>query len=94
MQVVWLKVELCRLLEEKRSATLRFVLSLCTKFPHLSRSGWQLSHVSFTWALFGLREFNGILFFKGWNLWTETMSNLLHTFGLVDLKIELDGWKS
>ena len=25
-QVVWLKVELCRLLEEKRSATLRFVL--------------------------------------------------------------------
>lgn len=26
MQVVWLKVELCRLLEEKRSAVLRLIL--------------------------------------------------------------------
>lgn len=31
VQVVWLKVEICRLLEEKRSATLRLVLSLQLK---------------------------------------------------------------
>ncbi|VVB11043.1 unnamed protein product [Arabis nemorensis] len=38
-QVVWLKVELCRLLEEKRSAVLRFIVTLLPpSLAHSSRS--------------------------------------------------------
>ena len=38
MQVVWLKVELCRLLDEKRSAVLRliiYIMSMVFKFCNL-----------------------------------------------------------
>lgn len=32
-QVMWLKVELCKLLEEKRSAVVRFVFETTVDFP-------------------------------------------------------------
>jgi hypothetical protein len=35
MQVMWLKVELCKLLEEKRSAVLRLIFSFGYKFSNL-----------------------------------------------------------